>query len=79
MRLRLIILLIIGWLGWITLRRWWRNQKYFSIHKQPPPMRMVRCAYCGIYIPQKSALRKDANWYCSNAHLDMDHSNPPSA
>jgi len=74
---RLFLLLVIGWLVWIILRRWWRNQKYFSINNEPLPMPtpMVRCNYCKIYIPQKHAIKSNNNWYCCNEHLETDSIN----
>ena len=34
--------------------------------------RMVQCANCGIYIPEKEAFQQDGQYYCSQAHLDED-------
>jgi uncharacterized protein len=34
--------------------------------------RMVQCANCGIYIPEKEALQRAGQHYCSQAHLDED-------
>jgi uncharacterized protein len=34
--------------------------------------RMVQCANCGIYVPEKEALQQDGQYYCSQAHLDED-------
>ncbi|AYC35140.1 hypothetical protein D3880_18965 [Pseudomonas cavernae] len=30
---------------------------------------MVRCAHCGVHVPQDRALQQDAHWYCSQDHL----------
>ena len=32
--------------------------------------RMVRCASCGIFVPEHEALEKDGNFYCSREHRD---------
>ncbi|MBA4242940.1 Apq12 family protein [Pseudomonas sp. KHPS1] len=37
-------------------------------HTAPP---MVRCAHCGVHVPQSQALSQDQRWYCSQAHLDQ--------
>jgi uncharacterized protein len=29
---------------------------------------MVRCARCGIHLPQRDAVRSGDDWYCSNEH-----------
>jgi len=34
--------------------------------------RMVRCAKCGLHIPQHEALRAGKRFYCSPAHRDSD-------
>jgi uncharacterized protein len=32
--------------------------------------RMVQCANCGIYLPEREALQRDGQYFCSQAHLD---------
>lgn len=32
---------------------------------------MVRCAQCGVHLPQTRALSRAPHWYCSQAHLDQ--------
>ncbi|CAK0754305.1 conserved hypothetical protein [Gammaproteobacteria bacterium] len=76
--LRFLFFLAVGWLGWILLRRWLCGQRFSSIDSQPsqtPTMRMVRCTYCGIHLPQRDALKKNHHWYCDRAHLEADLSN----
>ncbi|AVI83053.1 hypothetical protein BTW15_23625 [Pseudomonas syringae pv. tomato] len=29
---------------------------------------MVRCAHCGVHLPQDRALSQEKQWYCSEAH-----------
>ena len=29
---------------------------------------MVRCAHCGIHVPQRDAVRGGDEWYCSSGH-----------
>jgi len=39
---------------------------------QPPEIAatpMVRCAHCGVHVPQDRALSQEQQWYCSQAHL----------
>jgi len=31
---------------------------------------MVPCAYCGVHLPAKNALRKDGAFYCSKEHAN---------
>ena len=32
--------------------------------------RMVQCANCGIYLPEREALQRAGQYFCSQAHLD---------
>lgn len=36
-----------------------------------PPQDMVRCAHCGVHLPQAEALSKDGHSYCCRAHRDQ--------
>ncbi|CAK0775477.1 conserved hypothetical protein [Gammaproteobacteria bacterium] len=75
---RFFFLAAAGWLGWILLRRWLHGQgRTPSNHTQPPspPLHMVRCAHCGIHLPQQDALEKKHRWYCGRPHLEADRPN----
>lgn len=67
MIVRLIILVVLLWLGF-------RIYKLFQAKKQntltpPKTMDMVSCATCGIHIPTNEALKDDGKYYCSRNHL----------
>jgi uncharacterized protein len=32
---------------------------------------MVRCAHCGVHLPNDRALQQGNEWYCSQAHLQQ--------
>ena len=38
-----------------------------------PPETMVRCAACGLNVPQSEAHALDGRWYCSREHLERAH------
>ena len=41
----------------------------------PPPRlnaRMVKCAYCEVYVPEDTAITLPDKTYCSEAHRDAD-------
>lgn len=42
--------------------------------KGPSATPMVRCAHCGVHVPEEGALRQDDRWYCSTAHLEQGSS-----
>jgi len=70
---RLLILLALLALAWWLWRSFTRPSK--SAPPAPPkPQPMVRCARCGVHVPQAEALPHDNRWYCSRAHLEQDDS-----
>ena len=66
--LRIIILLGIIYLGYRLLRKLVKNKS--SGTKNPKTTRMVRCAYCNVYIVREDALEKDEIYFCSTEHYN---------
>ena len=33
--------------------------------------RMVECAYCGTYVPEKEAIKSGQNYYCCEQHKNL--------
>lgn len=66
------LLALAGWL-WRHFTRPRRPRTPATPKAQP----MVRCAHCGVHVPQAEALTHDNRWYCSRAHLEQD--NPPES
>ncbi len=70
MLLRLIVIAIAIWL----LVRVGRK----LLNPPPPPPQpskqtfeqVVKCAHCGLHIPQNQAINEDNRWYCSPQHRD---------
>lgn len=68
---------LLFWIALITAAVWlWRRLKRpIAAHKTTPnddaPAPMVRCAQCGVHVPQQQALSADNRWYCSQAHLQQ--------
>jgi len=70
--MNLIRLLILGLIVWLLYRMVQR------LLNKPRPVQqgrrkavstdMVRCAHCGIHIPENEALVRDGRHYCSEAH-----------
>jgi len=67
---------LIFWIAVIFAAIWlWRRFKS-AARNQPdaPPgdtLKMVRCAQCGLHLPQDRALNSQSQWYCSQAHLEQ--------
>ncbi len=36
------------------------------------PQDMVRCAHCGLHLPESEALRRGERSYCCRSHQDLD-------
>ena len=71
--IKFILLLIVVFAAFTLWRQWQAGQAAKSRPPEPdqPPL-MVRCAHCGLHLPEKQALRQDGEWYCSRDHLEAD-------
>jgi len=72
--IRLLLLVFIAWLIWWLLRPLFRSE---SKSRQAGDARgevenMVRCAHCGLNLPQQEAIRVDDKYYCSEEHRQLD-------
>jgi len=41
----------------------------------PPPADMLRCDYCGMFVPRDDAVTANGKIYCSGNHADDDRAN----
>jgi len=66
----LLVLVVLAVCGSLWLRR--RR----ATHAAPPQSHqiMVRCAHCGVHVPQAQALRHRGRDYCCVAHCNSDFS-----
>lgn len=66
--IRLVILIILLAL----LYRFWRQWRAGRAARQSkPPVdqgKMIACKHCGLYLPERDALRDGDDFYCSEAH-----------
>lgn len=70
---------LLFWIAFIAAAVWlWRrfNRPRPAQPRQPDrpdePAPMVRCAQCGVHVPQDKALSHGQRWYCCPAHLQQD-------
>jgi uncharacterized protein len=70
----LVLLLVVGVLGWLL---WGRSRRPGAERRTPKPppdkapaaQAMVACAHCGVHLPQADALTDAAGRpFCSEAH-----------
>jgi len=67
---------LLFWIALIAAAFWlWRK---FKTSQQSPaeprlqdPLKMVRCAHCGVHLPNDRALSRGQEWYCSQQHLEQ--------
>ena len=66
------------WLGLIAVVWWvWSKRQATdrrSVEEQrPAPVaeKMVRCAHCGVYLPESDGIAADGQVYCSEAHRKL--------
>jgi uncharacterized protein len=70
----LVVALLVWWLAG-GARRLRRDRPPREL---PPPEGMLRCAHCGVHLPQSEALRERGRAYCSAAHRDAGPRDTPS-
>ena len=65
---------LLFWIALIAAAFWlWRRlvQKKAAAKPHQTTLPMVRCAQCGLHLPDNRALRQGNLWYCSQAHLQQ--------
>lgn len=84
--LRLILLILGGWILWRFTKRWYQNalqhqQKNDATLSSPSKKQhqgaMVQCHYCGLYLPEEEADHDGKIHYCCEAHKNADQQNNP--
>ncbi|MCE4056738.1 PP0621 family protein [Pseudomonas sp. Au-Pse12] len=71
---------LLFWIALIAAAVWfWRKFKSPAAAprspNEPTTTPMVRCAHCGVHLPQDRALSQSQQWYCSQAHLQQGPGN----
>jgi len=69
---RLIIIALVIWLVVRMVRRYFDKSTQSSNDRGAMPKKMVRCAHCGLHIPESEAVHSDAQYYCSLEHSKAD-------
>lgn len=71
--LQILLLLLGGWIIWFFLRQWYISSftdEPIEESSPPPslPEKMVRCATCGVHIPEGEAIYSGEATFCCQAH-----------
>ncbi|WP_097087381.1 MULTISPECIES: PP0621 family protein [unclassified Pseudomonas] len=68
---------ILFWAALIYAAFWlWRRYKLAGQRKPAAgrknhTLTMVRCAHCGVHLPDDRALKRGEHWFCSPAHMEQ--------
>lgn len=72
MGLRYLLLAVVLWLLFYTLRRYIRRRRDNKPAKPAShSMDMVACHHCGVHLPQDEAIYKDDHYYCCKEHSEL--------
>ncbi len=74
----IIVLLVVGYL----LLQSWQRKKTVNQNRPPRPItndkHMVRCAKCGLYVPEEQAVGYEGKHFCSLEHAQLTRSGQDS-
>lgn len=69
--IRLLVIAAVIWLAFILFKRWLAGKTPPRPSSGDHPQeRMVKCAYCGVHVPESQALRSGDQTFCSPEHRD---------
>ena len=67
--MRFLFLLLVGFLIYLVLKKYFGNlQRPTPTARPPVAENMVRCAQCGVNVPQSEAIFSRGQHYCSDEH-----------
>ncbi|MDE2089725.1 MAG: hypothetical protein KGJ12_06875 [Gammaproteobacteria bacterium] len=70
--LRALFEILLIWAGFYLLRRVLERPAPPAPKRQAMPGKMVRCARCGLHVPENEALHASGRHYCSEQHRRAD-------
>lgn len=66
---KILFLLVVGLLVYLVLKAYYRNMQGSKSAPRPPAAEnMVRCAQCGVNVPQTEAIFSRGEYFCSDEH-----------
>ncbi len=69
--LRIALVLLVLWLILRLIKRALAKRRSDS-PPPPPPADMLRCDYCGVFVPRSEAVAARTKVYCGSDHADAD-------
>ena len=65
---RLLFFLILALLAYLFIKSLGRTRTHDKPPRKPGEQQMVRCAHCGLHLPENEAVSADGVHFCSDAH-----------
>ncbi len=72
--MRYLLLIIAIVLGILIVKQLYGSRKKTGNGNITKTTVTVRCAQCGVHIPQEEALTADGKYFCSDEHRRLHHS-----
>ncbi len=66
--LRFVVLVAAVWVAFLIVRQLLRSGSARPNAPRLPDTRMVRCAHCGLHVPEDEALQHEKHYFCSEKH-----------
>lgn len=70
--IRILLIVLLIWVAWRLLRQALLpgpGKSSNNTDSGDSPTRMVRCAQCGVHLPEQEAVHKDELFFCGKEHL----------
>ena len=68
MFIKLILVLLLGWIGYGLLKRFKQNKP--SVSKNGKGQKMIACDVCDTHVPEYDVVVKNGKNYCSKEHAE---------
>ncbi len=68
MFIKLILALLLGWIGFSLMKRFKQNNP--SVSKSGKGQKMIACDVCDTHVPESHAIVKNGKNYCSKEHVE---------
>ena len=68
MFIKLILVLLLGWIGFGLLKRFKQNNP--SVSKNGKGQKMIACDVCDTHVPESNVVVKNGKNYCSKEHAE---------
>ena len=68
MFIKLILVLLLGWIGFSLMKRFKQNKP--SVSKNRKGQKMIACVVCDTHVPESDVIVKNGKNYCSKEHVE---------